>query len=69
MEKLVAALHLRSGVLFPMASLDVFVDLILLIILWPWGDTGMSPGFKGGRSLGLRTLLLSCADCLEILGA
>jgi len=27
---------------------------------------GIFPGDKGGRRLGLTTLLLSCADCLEI---
>jgi hypothetical protein len=67
--KLVAALHLRLRVRFPMAILQFLVKLILLAVLWPWDDSGMSRGGKGGRSLGLRTMPTSCADCLEILGA
>jgi len=68
-EQLVAALYLMLRVRFPMAILEFFVDLILLAVLWPWDDSGMSPGVKGGRSIGLRTMPTSCTDCLEILGA
>jgi len=52
-----------------MEIMEFFVDLILLAVLWPWDDSWMSPGGKGGRSLGLRTMPTSCANCLEILGA
>jgi uncharacterized membrane protein YhaH (DUF805 family) len=27
----------RSRVRFPMVSVDFFIDIILLVALWPWG--------------------------------
>jgi len=27
----------RSPVRFPMVSLEFFIDIILLVALWPWG--------------------------------
>ena len=29
----------RSWVQFPMVSLEFFIDIILLVALWPWGST------------------------------
>jgi hypothetical protein len=64
----------RSRVHFPMVSLEVFIDIILLAALWPWVELaynryeyqGYFMGGKGGRFVGLTTLPPSCADCLEI---
>jgi hypothetical protein len=64
----------RSRVRFPMVSLEFFIDIILPTALWPWGNSVSNrneyqeyfPGGKGGRYVGLTTLLPSCADCLEI---
>ena len=59
---------------FPMVSLEFFIDIILLAAIWPWNwlsllqkwVTGIFPGGKSGRCVGLTTLPPSCADCLEI---
>jgi len=66
----------RSRVRFPMRSIGIFIDLILPTTLCSWGDSATNIneyqdyllGGKGGRCVGLITLILSCADCLEILG-
>jgi len=42
------------------------MDLVLTLTLTEMG-TSVSFGGKGGRCIGLTTLPLSCADCLEIL--
>jgi hypothetical protein len=64
----------RSQVRFPTLSLKIFVDIILLAALWPGVDSASNRNEyqeyflwgKGGRCVGLTTLLPSCADCLEI---
>jgi len=60
----------RSRVWFSIVSLEFFFD----IILWPWDRPASNINeyqeyflaCKGGRCLGLTTVPLSCADCLEI---
>ena len=62
------ALHAgRSRLRFPIGSLGFFIDLIFPHC-GPGVDSEISLGGKGGRCIGLRTLPLSCAVCLEILG-
>ena len=64
----------RSRVRFPMVPLEFFIDIILPVALWPWGwfsleqkwVSGIFPGAKGCRCVGLTTLPPSCTDCLEI---
>ena len=66
----------RSWVRFPMVSLEFFVDIFLLAVLWPRGLTqpltemstrNISWGCKGSRCVGKTTWLPYCANCLEIL--
>ena len=57
-----------------MVSLEIFIDIILPAALCLWGwlilqqkwVPEMFPMGKGDRWVGLTTLPLSCADCLEI---
>jgi len=64
----------RSRVRFPMVSLEFFFDITLPPHYGPGVDSASnrneyqeySLGRKGGRCVGLTTLPLSCADCLEI---
>jgi hypothetical protein len=64
----------RLRIRFPMVSLEFFIDIILPAAQWPWGNTASNRnkyqeyfmGGKGGRCVGLTTLLLSCVDYLEI---
>jgi hypothetical protein len=56
-----------------MVPLEVFIDIILSVPLWPWGDSVSNRnqyqeyflGGKGGRRVGLTTLPPSYADCLK----
>jgi hypothetical protein len=56
-----------------MESLALFIDIILLAALWPWGQKASNRneyqeyflGIKASQCIGL-TLPLSCADSLEI---
>ena len=53
-----------SRVRLPMVTLEFFIDVILLATLWPWywlsllekWTSGIFPGGKGGRCVGLTTL-------------
>jgi hypothetical protein len=64
----------KSRVWFPIMSLEFFIGIILPAALWLWGllslqqkwVPGIFPEGKGGRCIGLTTLLPSCAKCLEI---
>ena len=64
----------RSRVRFSKVSSEFFIHVIFPAAVWPWGRlslyqkwvTGIFPGGKDGRCLGLTTLVPSCADCLEI---
>jgi hypothetical protein len=57
-----------------MVSLEFFIDIILSVSLWPWGDSACNTneyqeyflGDKGGRCLGLTSLPPLCADYLKI---
>jgi hypothetical protein len=64
----------RSRVPFPMVSFKLFVDIILVAVLWLWGRLSLNRnqyqelflGSKGVQCLGLTILPLSCADCIGI---
>jgi len=69
------ALHARRlWVWFLTVSLEPFIDIIVLVILWPLGYSASnrnecqeySLGDKGSWCLWLTTLPCSCANCLEI---
>ena len=63
----------RLRLRFPMVSLDFFIDIILPNALWSWGwlrlqqkwVPEMFPGGKGGRSVRLTILPLSCVELLD----
>jgi hypothetical protein len=62
----------RSRVRFQMVSYEFSIDTILRPHYGPGVDSNINEyqeyflGSKGGRCVGLTTLPLSCADCLEI---
>jgi hypothetical protein len=58
---------------FPMVSLEFFVDIILVVELWPWDQLTSNNeyqehllGSNCGHCIGPKTLPPSCADGLEI---
>jgi len=59
----------RSSAWFLTVSLEFFSDIILLVVLWPWGQLslwqkwvpGVFSGGKGGQCIRLTTLPPSCA--------
>ena len=63
-----------KSLVFPMVSLEFFIDIILPIALWPCGDSASNRNEyqeyflwgKDDRCVGLATLPPSYADCLEI---
>ena len=63
----------RSLVRSQLVSLEFFIDIILLIALWPWGQLslyqkwvpGVFPGDKGGQCIRLTTLPPSCAVVMK----
>jgi hypothetical protein len=69
----------RSRVRFRMGPLELFINLILPALGLNQSLTDISTrdiswergggGSKGGRCVGLTTLPLSCADCINILAA
>jgi hypothetical protein len=75
---LVTALQaISSRYLFPVLSLEFFIDVILPTENGPGVDSASSTneyqeyilGGEGGQCVGLTSFPTSCADCLEILGA
>jgi len=39
----------RSQVQFPMVSLEFFIDIILPVVLWPWGQLSLSQKWVPGK--------------------